>query len=390
MERLPSEFDLGEVDPGSITVKLDDPEIVALMNRQTKLIAAVTGGSSYLGMTLIKQLVAEGFYVRATVRPGSLEVPEKMMALVNLVPNTEVLQVYEADLRADGAFDEVVHGAHYVFHLASPAPFDASADPSVIEDSVFGVRNVLRACWRSKSTVRRVVLTSTARAVAGMNNQPKNGEYFTEEDWADVIEGNDLDKCAIYQNSHVLSEREAWKYAGQLGLDLVTICSSFTLGPPEAAFLRNRPSVKYMVALLTNKDPGQEESRSVCDIRDVARVHVHAALTPSAQGRYIVASPYEVSTSDICEILNKVFTQRTIFRPPKSAQPREDKKLIFDISKVQRDLGFDPTDLYDTVKDMALKCIELGLVEPSLGHDRKMERSRTSGLSDMEGFFSGV
>jgi hypothetical protein len=48
LERLPSEFDLGEVDPGSITVKLDDPEIVALMNKQTQLVATVTGGSRYL------------------------------------------------------------------------------------------------------------------------------------------------------------------------------------------------------------------------------------------------------------------------------------------------------------------------------------------------------
>ena len=67
-----------------------------------------------------------GFIVRATVRPGSLEIPEKMMALVNLAPSTEFLQIYEADLKVDGAFDEVVHGSSIVFHLASPASFDAS------------------------------------------------------------------------------------------------------------------------------------------------------------------------------------------------------------------------------------------------------------------------
>lgn len=51
-----------------------------------------------------------------------------MMALVNLVPSTEMLQIYEADLGTEGSFDEVIHGSHYVFHLASPAPFDASND----------------------------------------------------------------------------------------------------------------------------------------------------------------------------------------------------------------------------------------------------------------------
>ena len=60
------------------------------------------------------------------MRPRSLEIPEKMMALVNLAPSTEVLQIYEADLKVDGAFDEVIHGSSIVFHLASPASFDAS------------------------------------------------------------------------------------------------------------------------------------------------------------------------------------------------------------------------------------------------------------------------
>ena len=45
LERLPSEFDLGVVDPNSITVQLQDPDIVCRMRSQMKEVVTVTGGS---------------------------------------------------------------------------------------------------------------------------------------------------------------------------------------------------------------------------------------------------------------------------------------------------------------------------------------------------------
>ena len=45
LERLPSEFDLGVVDPNSITVQVQDPDIVCQLRSQMKEIVTVTGGS---------------------------------------------------------------------------------------------------------------------------------------------------------------------------------------------------------------------------------------------------------------------------------------------------------------------------------------------------------
>ena len=95
---------------------------------------------------------------------------------------------------------------------------------------------------------------------------------------------------------------------------MVTVCPSFTLGPPESTYLRDRISIQYILAFLKNRDPKQEvwsadriglkhgEHMAVCDVRDVAWVHIKAATSPLAEGRFLVASSYSVSAYDISEV----------------------------------------------------------------------------------------
>jgi len=61
----------------------------------------------------------QGYNVRATVR--SVSNKDKVAHLEKLaeaLPGT--LTLHEADLLKEGSFDEVVKGADYVFHMASP------------------------------------------------------------------------------------------------------------------------------------------------------------------------------------------------------------------------------------------------------------------------------
>ena len=73
-------------------------------------------GSRHL---VLMQLLAKGWTVRGTVR--SLKKADKvahLRALDEALPGK--LSLHEADLLQEGSFDEVVHGADYVFHTASP------------------------------------------------------------------------------------------------------------------------------------------------------------------------------------------------------------------------------------------------------------------------------
>lgn len=72
------------------------------------------------------------------------------------------LTLHEADLLKKGSFDEIVKGADYVFHMASP--FLSSWEDTqkeLVEPALSGTTTVLESVAKSKDTVRRVVLTSS-------------------------------------------------------------------------------------------------------------------------------------------------------------------------------------------------------------------------------------
>jgi saccharopine dehydrogenase-like NADP-dependent oxidoreductase len=73
----------------------------------------------YVATEVINQLLVKGYNVRGTVR--SVAATDKVAHLHKLgeaLPGK--LTLHEADLLKEGSFDEVVKGADYVFHTASP------------------------------------------------------------------------------------------------------------------------------------------------------------------------------------------------------------------------------------------------------------------------------
>jgi uncharacterized protein YbjT (DUF2867 family) len=68
---------------------------------------------------VVKQLLEKGYNVRGTVRSlSSKEKVEHLQLLGEALPGK--LTLHEADLLKQGSFDEVVKGADFVFHTASP------------------------------------------------------------------------------------------------------------------------------------------------------------------------------------------------------------------------------------------------------------------------------
>ena len=68
---------------------------------------------------VVKQLLEKGYNVRGTVRSlSSKDKVEHLELLGQALPGK--LTLHEADLLKPGSFDEVVKGADFVFHTASP------------------------------------------------------------------------------------------------------------------------------------------------------------------------------------------------------------------------------------------------------------------------------
>lgn len=266
--------------------------------------ALVTGGSGFVAGHLVALLLQEGYKVRATVR--SLSNPDKTRSLAALgqqYPGR--LQLHEADLLQEGAFDLPMQGCDLVFHVASPFLMPEQikdGQKQVVEPALRGNRNVLAAVERTPS-VRRVVLTSTVGAIFG--------DYIDVRQMAGGVLGEAYFNTTStpqnnpYHYSKVTAEKEAWELCGrQNRWSLVSINPGLILGPALTA-ASDSGSLFLLEELLKGYFfyGAADFSFTTVDVRDVALAHLRAAQREQANGRYILAEKQMISFLDMSRML---------------------------------------------------------------------------------------
>ena len=143
----------------------------------------VTGGSGFIGVHAILQLLAAGHQVRTTVRNLKREPDVRAMLKVGGTDAGDKLTFFAADLEKDAGWKEAVAGCDYVHHVASPIPPNAPKhEDELIIPAREGALRVLRAS--RDAGVKRVVMTSSFAAI-GYGHQPQTAP-FDETTWSDL------------------------------------------------------------------------------------------------------------------------------------------------------------------------------------------------------------
>ena len=171
----------------------------------------VTGGSGFIALHCIDQLLEKGYVVRTTIRSESRidEIKKAMNQYPNLDQN---LEFHICDLLEDSGWDEAVNGCEYVLHVASPFILEVPSDEDVlIRPAVDGTLRVLEAC--SRNDVKKVVLTSSVAAVAYGHEKSK---IYDESDWSNTGEDSGI---TPYAKSKTLAEKAAWDFLDTLSSD---------------------------------------------------------------------------------------------------------------------------------------------------------------------------
>ncbi|MFL6121780.1 NAD-dependent epimerase/dehydratase family protein [Actinophytocola sp.] len=312
----------------------------------------VTGASGFVAGHVLAELRRHGYTVRGTARKpvGGLD------------------DVVNADLSRDDGWAAAVEGCDYVLHVASPFPAHMPrTEDELIRPAVDGTLRVLRAA--ANAGVQRVVMTSSLLAVS--SGHP-NGPVRTEADWAL------LPRCTPYTRSKTLAELAAWDFAGQSGLDLVTLTPGIVLGPLSTPSVGT--SVQVIRRLLNRAVPASPPMGfAVVDVRDLAAAHRLALETPAAGGnRYIVAGEH-LWMRDVAAVLAEEFNPRG-YRVPTGELPGWFARVVgwFDPSlraaadhlgrhelvsseKARRELGWTLRPARETILDTAYSLVELGL-----------------------------
>jgi len=273
------------------------------MNTTTVL---VTGGTGFVGIHIILQLLQQGYKVRTTLRTLSRK-DEILSALKEGgATNIENLSFYEADLTHDAGWDEAVAGCNYVLHVASPFPL---AEPEDENELIIPARDgALRVLKSSKSAgVKRVVITSSFAAV-GYGPKRAAGYVFTEEDWTD-----ERAPIMAYLKSKTVAEKAAWSFiqkeGGSLELSVINPVAIFgpMLGGITSASLEG--VIKTIVEGKVKESPSF--TFGVVDVRDVADIHIKAMLSPAAAGQRFLASAEGVmSFYDVAKLIRKERPQK--------------------------------------------------------------------------------
>ena len=260
----------------------------------------VTGGSGFIALHCIDQLLEKGFMVRTTIRSESRK--EEINKAMDKYPNLDQnLEFHICDLLKDEGWEAAVDGCDYVLHVASPFILEVPSDENVlIKPAVDGTLRVLNAC--SRADVKKVVLTSSVAAVAYGHGVEKT---YDESDWSNTGEDSGI---TPYAKSKTLAEKAAWNFVEELDPDKKF---DFTVINPVGVFgpmlTRDIGTSNSLVSRLINGElPACPATHmGYVDVRDVAKAHVFSMLNSSTNNKRIIVSESEMFFVDVGRILNE-------------------------------------------------------------------------------------
>jgi len=266
----------------------------------TKTTVLVTGGTGFLGVHTILQLLQQGYEVRTTLR--SLSKKDNIIKALEEggITDFSKLTFFEADLTLDDNWGEAVKGCDYVLHVASPFPAqDPKDENELIIPARDGALRVLKAA--RDASVKRVVLTSSFAAVGYSINVENH--VFTEEDWTDVNA-----ELPAYIKSKTLAEKAAWEFIEKEGngLELSVINPVGIFGPALGGITSASLDIAVTGILNGTLNYTPTFTMGVVDVRDVADIHLKAMVNPKAAGeRFIAISDGVMSFYDVAELFIK-------------------------------------------------------------------------------------
>lgn len=267
-----------------------------------KELVVVTGGSGFIAIHIILQLLKQGYRVRTTVRSlKKINLIKEMLTTGGLTDFTN-LDFVEADLTHDRGWAAVMQGATYVIHVASPTPtLNFKNESEMIRPAVDGVVRVLTAARDAK--VKRVVLTSAYGAVfAGHKHRDTP---YTENDWSNLTAKN----IHPYQKSKTLAEHAAWDFIARegRGMTLATINPVAVMGPVLSAdYSHSNNQIQQLLAGQIKAVPRVDSG--YVDVRDVASLHLLAMTAPQAAGeRFLATTGETLSMLEVATILRHHF-----------------------------------------------------------------------------------
>ncbi len=240
----------------------------------------VTGAAGHLGNVLVRELLENGYEVRAMVLPN-----EDVSSLVDLD-----LELKLGNVLDPASLERVFKDIDYVFHMAGIVSIMPGEEDLVWKVNVEGTRNVLQAA--SNAGVKRLVYTSSIHA-------------FSRE-WQGIIDEqvpfDPENPVGAYDRTKAIATL-AVKQAIKEGLDAVIVCPTGVVGPYDY----RGSSMGELVNDLTQRRIHMlvEGAYDFVDVRDVAVGH-RLALERGKSGQVYILSGHQIQLFQLKEMIQKI------------------------------------------------------------------------------------
>lgn len=278
---------------------------------QTKVL--VTGGNGFLAENIIKNLLTQGYQVRATLRCLEKQAAVEATMNANHVPNTGQLSFMQADLTKAADWTRAMQGVTYVMSVAAPVFVNGEqVDSDITNAAKAGILQILQAAEAAQ--VKRVVMTGNLGAVGF--SVLNSDRPVTEADWTKV----DQPGLSAYEKSKLVAELAAWQYLrnSKSQLEFATVNAGAMLGPSLDDHVSG--SFGLVRQLLDGKLKRVPNlGVNVVDVRDVADMHVRAMQNPAAANqRFLAVADDSITLPEISQLIrqkrpqlaNKLATKR--------------------------------------------------------------------------------
>ncbi|KAI0357281.1 D-lactaldehyde dehydrogenase [Trametes cingulata] len=326
----------------------------------------VTGANGYIGLWVVRELLARGYAVRGTVRSaGKARALSEYVARTLSAAQERFKAFVVADITEVGAFDEAIKGADGVVHTASPVSPSLEDPEAYIQPAVEGTLGILKSALHSD--VKRVVITASIAGVASSAIAPP--KVYTEADWNDAAvrlveeEGRKAPGMIKYDASKVLAERAAWNFMkeheGEARFDLCMINASWVFGPladdtlSSPSAMSATPLHMYNM-LFATPAPAERWPKylNYVDVRDVTEILVKALEVEEAGGQRILANSQLVTWDDWLRAAKQLRILPGL--DTVSVSPPEDTPTypFFANEKAKRIFGIELRTVPDTLKDV--------------------------------------
>ncbi|OAL74534.1 hypothetical protein A7D00_0126 [Trichophyton violaceum] len=298
----------------------------------------VTGANGHVAQHVVSQLLSfhAPVRIRGTVR-SSMVAQKLYAAFEPFVSSGRLEIVIVPDLTVDGAFDDATQGATHVAHIASPlnmAPENVEND--LLIPAIKGNVCILESIMKQIG-IKAVVITSSFVAAFDARHGFREGYTYSSADWNPISYDEAADPMhdmsqypemwrpwITYMASRKFAEKAAWDFyrKHQPTWALSTLLPSFIGGPFVLPLTKGTDGLTFSTGLIRRTALGGEPLFRNgfpywVDVRDVAKAHIQALITPAAWGQRLMLGPWPLLFSDIARIVREHYPEMNPSREKK-------------------------------------------------------------------------